>query len=68
MMMMSVLKLLITSLGTPFEVNMVLRVLAVFPRPLSFRFWMGKKRKIPHAWKVRRTSSIKASFYSTSNG
>ena len=62
-MILKELKLLMTSLGTPLVVNMVDRKLAALPIPLSLRYWMGKKQKIPVAWKVRRTSSTNWSFH-----
>lgn len=55
--MLRVLKLLMTSLGTPLPVSMVPRKLAELPIPLSFQNWTGKKQNMPVAWKVRLTSS-----------
>jgi hypothetical protein len=42
---------------------MVDRKLAAEPIPLSLRYWIGKKQKMPVAWKVRRTSSTNSSFH-----
>lgn len=61
-MILRELKLLMTSFGTPFVVNMVDKKLAALPSPLSLMYWMGKKQKIPVAWNVRRTSSTNWSF------
>lgn len=62
-MILKELKFAMTSLGTPSVVNMVPKKLAAWPIPLSLRYWIGKKQKIPAAWNVRRTSSTKSSFH-----
>lgn len=61
--MLKELKFPITSLGTPLVVIIVDKKLAALPIPLSLIYWIGKKQKIPVAWKVRRTSSTNWSFH-----